>query len=220
MPLAKVFRSINDISNAVPNTMAHYDMNREVFSAFLSADMTPSCPIWEAGGCCSTPGSEILLSTDKRRAEGQSPLPTCESEPLEHAQQRKLLRHIVKARIKATDHVLEIGTGWGSFAILAVQVTGCWVTSITLSKEQKQFAQERIEEAGLTDRITVALRDYRRVKISEGGKKIDKIVSIAMLEAVGEELLEIYFQCVDDLLKEDGIATFLVWFYLPMYHDS
>lgn len=120
----------------------------------------------------------------------------------------KLDRFIDNAKIKSTDHVLEIGTGWGSFAIRAVQRTGCRVTSLTLSREQKELAEIRIAEAGLTDNIEILLCDYRALPIPREGP-YDKIVSIEMLEAVGKEFLRTYFECIDKMLKPDGgIAVF------------
>lgn len=131
-----------------------------------------------------------------------------EKETLEMAQMTKLDRFIDNARIRASDHVLEIGTGWGSLAMRAVQRTGCRVTSLTLSTEQKALAEERIAAAGLTDRIEVLLCDYRALPLPRGehGKErcYDKVVSIEMLEAVGEAWLEKYFECVDKLLKREG----------------
>ncbi len=156
-----------------------------MFAAFLSEDMTYSCPIWRS-------------INDPKSA----------SEPLEEAQQRKLQYFICQAKIKASDHVLEIGTGWGSFAIAAVRTTGCKVTTITLSKEQKVLAEERIAAAGYADHIKVLLCDYRALPTPTGAL-YDKVVSIEMLEAVGREYLDVYFQCVHRLLKpHGGIAVF------------
>ena len=185
--VAGFLRVTNTLSNARLNIAAHYDISNAMFAAFLSPDMTYSCPIWRS------------------RAD-----PLCTSESLEEAQYRKLHRFIDNAKIKSTDHVLEIGTGWGSFAIMAVQQTGCRVTSLTLSIEQKALAEQRIRDAGLQDRITVLLRDYRAMKVPENEqKRFDKLVSIEMLEAVGREFLNTYFECVDRLLKRDGgIAVF------------
>jgi cyclopropane-fatty-acyl-phospholipid synthase len=156
-----------------------------MFAAFLSEDMTYSCPIWRS-------------INDPKSA----------SESLEEAQQRKLQYYICQAKIKASDHVLEIGTGWGSFAIAAVRTTGCKVTTITLSKEQKVLAEERIAAAGYADHIKVLLCDYRALPTPTGAL-YDKVVSIEMLEAVGREYLDVYFQCVHRLLKpHGGIAIF------------
>lgn len=182
--ISSVARSTNTLSNALLNISAHYDISNDMFAAFLSPDMTYSCPIWQ-------------------RHRGFD----YEEESLEEAQITKLCRFIDGARILSTDHVLEIGTGWGSFAIEAVKRTGCRVTSLTLSKEQKILAEERIDAAGFSDRIEVKLMDYRALSVPE--KPYDKIVSIEMLEAVGQEYLATYFGCIDKLLKRDGgIAVF------------
>lgn len=172
------------MSNALLNISAHYDISNEMFAAFLSPDMTYSCPVWKRGFPHDAP-----------------------EETLEEAQITKLQMFINEAHIKSTDHVLEIGTGWGSFAILAAQKTGCRITSLTLSKEQKVLAEERIAKAGLTDRIEVLLMDYRALPVP--AKPYDKIISIEMLEAVGREFLSTYFGCINRLLKKDGgIAVF------------
>lgn len=182
--ISSLARTTNTLSNALLNISAHYDISNDMFAAFLSPDMTYSCPIWKP-------------VTEETESE----------ESLEEAQMTKLYRFIDGARIRSTDHVLEIGTGWGSFAIEAVKTTGCRVTSLTLSKEQKALAEERIRAAGLDDRIEVLLMDYRALPTPE--RPYDKIVSIEMLEAVGQEYLSTYFACIDRLLKKDGgIAVF------------
>ncbi|RYP74059.1 hypothetical protein DL771_003248 [Monosporascus sp. 5C6A] len=146
--------------------------------------MTYSCPIW--------------LPEDN---------PGYDTDTLERAQIRKLHEIVKEAKIKPTDHVLEIGTGWGSFAIEAVKLTGCRVTSLTLSVEQKLEAKERIAAAGLEKNITVLLKDYR--ELSEYSKPFDKVVSIEMIEHVGKDHLPAYFCTVDRLLKRNGgIAVF------------
>ncbi|KAG9536153.1 cyclopropane-fatty-acyl-phospholipid synthase, partial [Aureobasidium melanogenum] len=108
--LSYLLRKTNTLTTARLNIAAHYDISNDMFAAFLSPDMTYSCPIW-------------LPKSDPQSSE----------ETLEQAQMRKLRRFITNAKIKQDDHVLEIGTGWGSFAILAVRETGCRVTSLTLS---------------------------------------------------------------------------------------
>lgn len=184
--ISSLVRQTNTLTNSRLNIIAHYDISNDMFAAFLSPDMTYSCPIW-------------LPKSDLQHTQ----------ETLEQAQLRKLHRFIDNCKIKATDHVLEIGTGWGSFAMLAVKETGCRVTSLTLSKEQKELAEDRIRKADLQDKITVLLCDYRDLPVPPEGKKYDKVVSIEMLEAVGAEYLETYFRCVDNLLKsEGGVACF------------
>ncbi|RDA85124.1 hypothetical protein CP532_1553 [Ophiocordyceps camponoti-leonardi (nom. inval.)] len=182
--LSSLARSTNTLSNSLLNISAHYDISNDMFAAFLSPDMTYSCPVWRP-----------YTKADPH------------DETLEEAQIRKLVRFIKGARIKASDHVLEIGTGWGSFAIEAVRRTNCRVTSLTLSAEQKHLAEKRIRAAGLDDRIEVKLMDYRQLPVSS--TPYDKIVSIEMLEAVGQEYLATYFACVNRLLKKrGGIAMF------------
>src|SRR5690606_716678 len=112
---------------------------------------------------------------------------------------------IRKGHIDETHHVLEIGTGWGGFAIEVVRQTGCRVTTVTISKEQKKFAEERIRRAGLSDRIEVRLSDYREIQ-----GKFDRIVSIEMLEAVGHEFHGTYFAALERLLKPNGLAVIQV----------
>ncbi|KAK1522214.1 cyclopropane-fatty-acyl-phospholipid synthase [Colletotrichum costaricense] len=185
--VSSLARTTNTLSNALLNISAHYDISNDMFAAFLSPDMTYSCPIWKPQSSADDPNEP--------------------EETLEQAQMTKLHRFIDGARIKPSDHVLEIGTGWGSFAIEAVKKTGCRVTSLTLSKEQKALAEERIEAAGFSDRIDVRLTDYRELETP--GRPFDKIVSIEMLEAVGQEFLATYFAQMDRLLKKDGgIAVF------------
>ena len=183
--LTGLLRRTNTMSNARLNVSAHYDISNEMFAAFLSDDMTYSCPIW-------------LPTSHEKSSE----------DTLEDAQQRKLDTFVDNAKIKRTDHVLEIGTGWGSFAMAAVKKTGCRVTSLTLSREQKELAEKRISAAGYTDNIEVLLCDYRALPIPRSGL-YDKLVSIEMMEAVGREYLPTYFECVDKLLKpQGGIAVF------------
>ncbi|CAK7218350.1 hypothetical protein SCUCBS95973_003454 [Sporothrix curviconia] len=189
--LASLARTTNTLSNALLNISAHYDISNDMFAAFLSPDMTYSCPVW------------ALWQQEQEANEDE--------ETLEAAQMRKLDRFIDGAHVKASDHVLEIGTGWGSLAMRAVQRTGCRVTSLTLSREQKTLAEERIEAAGLSDCITVLLMDYRTLaaQAQDAGRTYDKIISIEMLEAVGQEYLATYFRCIHGLLKPDGgIAVF------------
>ena len=182
--ITSIARNTNTLSNALLNIQAHYDISNDMFAAFLSEDMTYSCPIWRP------------RSVKAKREE-----------TLQEAQMTKLQRFIDGAKIKSSDHVLEIGTGWGSFAIEAVRQTGCRVTSLTLSKEQKQLAEARIREAGFADRIQVKLTDYRNLAVPE--RPYDKIVSIEMLEAVGKEFLATYFSHMNRLLKKQGgIAMF------------
>ncbi|GAB7343201.1 hypothetical protein MBLNU457_1268t1 [Dothideomycetes sp. NU457] len=150
--LSYLLRKTNTLTTARLNIAAHYDISNEMFEAFLSRDMTYSCGIW-------------LPKTH----------PKCKEETAQESQERKLRRFITNAKITKNDHVLEIGTGWGSFAILAVKETGCRVTSLTLSKEQKALAEERIAAAGFTDRIEVLLCDYRACPVPRETGCYDKV---------------------------------------------
>lgn len=184
--MSRFGRSRNTLANSLLNAEKHYDISNDMFGAFLSEDMTYSCPIWDVMCGGATAGG-------------------CES--LEDAQQRKLLRFIEGAKLKASDHVLEIGTGWGSFAIEAVRRTGCRVTTITLSKRQLELAEQRIKLSGLSHSIEVKFMDYR--ELSASAERFDKIISIEMIEAVGEAHLGEYFAIIHRLLKRNGgIAMF------------
>lgn len=187
--LSGLYRASNSLSVSLANVSAHYDLSNEIFAAFLSEDMTYSCPVWSS-------------NLGKLQAD-----PEIASALLQDAQVTKLNKIILEARIKKSDHVLEIGTGWGSFAIEAVRQTGCAVTSVTLSIEQKEEAEKRIQAAGFSKKIRVLLVDYRKIPMVENG--FDKVVSIEMIEHVGREHLALYFKCVSGLLnKSHGIAVF------------
>lgn len=126
---------------------------------------------------------------------------------LQTAQLRKLKHILCKADVRQHHKILEIGSGWGSFAILAVQLTGCTVDTITLSSQQQDFTRQRIAELGLEDKIQVHLMDYRNLPAEWEGR-FDRIVSIEMLEAVGKEYLATYFKVVDWALKPaEGVAV-------------
>ncbi|KAL2158662.1 hypothetical protein VTH06DRAFT_4144 [Thermothelomyces fergusii] len=188
-------REGNTAENALLNASAHYDLGNTLFAAFLSADMTYSCPIWAP----VVPRSHGNGSAADSSGAGEE---TDAEETLEAAQLRKIRHVIASARIRRGDHVLEIGTGWGSFAIEAARTTGCRVTTVTLSREQKAWAEEAVRREGLRDRIRVLLLDYRAIPAVPGG--YDKIVSIEMVEAVGKEHLATYFAVVHRLLKREG----------------
>lgn len=153
------------------NIAAHYDLGNEFFQLFLSSDLMYSSALW---------------------ADGDN---------LEMASRRKLEVVCRRLKLRPDDRVLEIGTGWGGFALYAAQRYGCRVTSITISREQHALAVERVTEAGLGDRIDVQLCDYRDVTGC-----YDKLVSIEMIEAIGAEYLDTYFAQLGRLLKPHGLA--------------
>jgi cyclopropane-fatty-acyl-phospholipid synthase len=166
----------NTLSGSSRNIREHYDLSNEFFATILDPSMTYSAALFQS-----------------------------DSHSLEQAQRNKLRAIIEKARISSDDHVLEIGCGWGSFAIEAVRQTGCRVTGITLSHEQLALARERVREAGLEEQIELKICDYRHI---EG--QFDKIVSIEMLEAVGHAGLKPFFQACDKALRPGGRAVIQV----------
>jgi cyclopropane-fatty-acyl-phospholipid synthase len=154
---------------------AHYDLGNELFALFLDPTMMYSCAVFEP-----------------REAT------------LEQASLAKLERICAKLELGPDDHVLEIGTGWGGFAVYAAQRHGCRVTTTTISREQHDYARERVRAAGLADRVTVLLQDYRdRSEIGQHGR-YDKLVCIEMVEAVGWQLLPAFFRRCSELLAQDG----------------
>ncbi len=124
---------------------------------------------------------------------------------LVEAQLAKYERLCQQLRLQDTDHVLEIGSGWGGNAIYMAKKYGCNVTTVTISEEQYRFAKQRIADENLSHKITVQLQDYRFIK-----GRYDKIVSIEMLEAVGANFLDVYFRKCNELLKKNGILAFQV----------
>lgn len=166
----------NNIRNSAQNIEAHYDLSNGFFETFLDTTMTYSSAVFEDFG-----------------------------EPLEAAQYRKIHKMLELADVQASDHVLEIGSGWGTLAIEAVKKTGCRVTTITLSKEQHKLVSDKIASEGLQDRITPLIRDYR---LMEG--QFDKIISVEMFEAVGHENFGTFFKSLDRLLKPGGSVAMQV----------
>jgi cyclopropane-fatty-acyl-phospholipid synthase len=154
------------------NIAAHYDLGNEFFRLFLDVDMMYSSAIFA------------------------SPADT-----LEQASERKLRRICEKLELCTDDHLLEIGTGWGGMALYAAREHGCRVTTTTISARQHALASERVQAAGLGDRVTVLRRDYRDL---DG--RYDKLVSIEMVEAVGHQFLDGYFETCARLLAPGGLA--------------
>jgi cyclopropane-fatty-acyl-phospholipid synthase len=118
---------------------------------------------------------------------------------LAEAQAAKLDRVCRSLALCPSDHVLEIGTGWGGFAIHAASRYGCRVTTTTISQSQRELAQEHVRSAGLSDRITILLEDYRDLRGRYG-----KLVSIEMIEAIGHRQFERFFRCASQLLERSG----------------
>jgi cyclopropane-fatty-acyl-phospholipid synthase len=162
----------NGLLRARRNIAYHYDLGNELFELMLDETMTYSCAVFE------TP--EVTLAEAQR------------------AKLDRICRHL---QLGAADHVLEIGCGWGSFAIRAAQRTGCRVTGLTISAEQARLARERVADAGLSDRVTILEQDYRE---HEG--RYSKVASIEMLEAIGDRQFGTFFAAIDRVLEPGGLA--------------
>ena len=168
------------------NIAAHYDLGNDFFALFLSQDMMYSSAIW---------------ADDDAQDDAATDTAAVEAAALEAASFRKLDRICRKLDLKPGDRVIEIGTGWGGFALHAAQHYGCHVTTTTISREQHARAAERVAAAGLQDRVTLLLQDYRDLDGT-----YDKLVSIEMIEAIGAEFLPTYFDKLGRLLAPDGLA--------------
>lgn len=155
------------------NIQAHYDLSNDFFALFLDASMMYSSAIY-----------------------------TREDMTLEEASYEKCDRLCRKLRLTPKDHVIEIGTGWGGFAIHAAERYGCRVTTTTISEQQYRYACTRVAEKGLTSLVQVVKKDYREL---DG--VYDKLVSIEMIEAVGHQYMPVYFSTINRLLKDDGMCA-------------
>ena len=164
------FKNKNSQHGSKKNIVAHYDLGNDLYSSFLSTEMLYSCAVY--------PEKEATL---------------------EQAQSHKLDLICQQVDLQQGDSVIEIGTGWGAFAIHAATHYGCHVTTTTISDEQHAYVAQKIDELGLEDKITLLKQDYR---LLEG--RYDKLVSIEMIEAVGHEFLPSFFQKCNELLKENG----------------
>lgn len=163
----------NDQSGAKSNILAHYDLGNDMYQRFLDETMMYS--------------SAVYRTPDVSLAD---------------AQQHKLALICQRLQLTAEDHVIEIGTGWGGFAIYAATHYGCQITTTTISDAQYDEAQRRVQAAGLSDKITLLKQDYRELT-----GQYDKLVSIEMIEAVGHEYLPTFFAKCNSLLKPTGLMV-------------
>jgi len=172
-PMQKIMHWLNRNTHqgSKKNISAHYDIGNDLFGLMLDESMMYSAAMFDQPGMT-----------------------------LHEAQLHRLDCVCQKLELKPSDHLLEIGTGWGGLAMHAAKHYGCRVTTTTISKEQYKLAKNRIKEAGLEDSITVLLEDYRHL---EG--EFDKLVSIEMIEAVGHQFYDTYFSKCSQLLKPDGL---------------
>lgn len=163
----------NSEENSRKNIHAHYDLGNNLYEAFLDTNMLYS--------------SALYNNAD---------------DSLEQAQINKMDRLCQQLELKPTDHVVEIGTGWGAMAIYMAEQYGCQVTTTTISEEQHAYAEQKIKERGLENRITLLKEDYRNLTGT-----YDKLVSIEMIEAVGKQFLPSYIKVCESLLRSGGLMA-------------
>ncbi len=163
----------NSEENSRKNIHAHYDLGNNLYEAFLDTNMLYSSALYN-------------------RAD----------DSLEQAQINKMDRLCQQLELKPTDHVVEIGAGWGAMAIYMAEQYGCQVTTTTISEEQHAYAEQKIKERGLENRITLLKEDYRNLIGT-----YDKLVSIEMIEAVGKQFLPSYIKVCESLLKSGGLMA-------------
>jgi cyclopropane-fatty-acyl-phospholipid synthase len=173
-PLRRLLHRLNDntLSGSRRNIAAHYDLGNDFYRLFLDPTMAYSCALFE-------------------RADSS----------LEEASRAKFDLICRKLHLAPEMHILEIGTGWGGFALHAAQHYGCHVTTTTISRQQYDLAAQRIAAAGLGDRVTLLQQDYRTLT-----GQFDRLVSIEMIEAVGHRHLPTFFRACSERLKADGAA--------------
>ena len=171
-PALRIFHWVNrnTRSGARRNIAAHYDLGNDFFSLWLDESMMYSCAIFDS-----------------------------QDASLDEAQRTRLDRVCQQLDLRASDHLVEIGTGWGGLAIHAARHYGCRVTTTTISEQQHALAQQRIDAAGLGDRINLLLEDYRDLQ-----GRYDTLVSLEMIEAIGADQYDTYFAKCADLLHPGG----------------
>lgn len=186
-PLHKAYHLLRDNtkSGAKKNIVAHYDLGNDFYQLFLDPTLTYSAGVFEHADAT-----------------------------MEEASLAKIDRLCEKLDLRPEHHLLEVGTGWGAFAIRAAQTRGCRVTTTTISREQHRLAVERVKAAGLEDRVTVLECDYRDLQ-----GEFDRIVSVEMIEAVGHPYYEEYFKSLGRLLKPDGLCAIQAITIQDQYYD-
>jgi cyclopropane-fatty-acyl-phospholipid synthase len=172
---AHLLRS-NTITGAKKNIQEHYDLSNDFYKLWLDPSMTYSSALW-----------------------------TQDDLTLEEAQREKWKSLAENLELKGTDHLLEIGTGWGGFACFAAKEYGCRIDTYTISKEQHKYAQELFKREGVEHLITLHLEDYRNIQGT-----FDKIVSIEMMEAIGHEYFPTFFKVLHQHLKPQGLVSYQV----------
>ncbi|MGC9423278.1 class I SAM-dependent methyltransferase [Vibrio sp.] len=163
----------NTVGQAKENIEAHYDLGNTLYQTFLDKNMLYSSALYHSA-----------------------------EESLEQAQINKMDRLCQQLQLQPTDHVLEIGTGWGAMAIYMAQQYGCRVTTTTISEQQFAYTEALVKQLGLSDKITLLKKDYRQLT-----GQFDKLVSIEMIEAVGHAYLKSYIQQCNERLKPQGLMA-------------
>ena len=171
-PFLRVLHSLNKntLYGSKKNIAQHYDLSNNFFSLFLDQSMMYSSAIYSK-----------------------------KTDSLEIAAEHKLNVICKKLQLNKSHRIIEIGSGWGGFAIFAAKNYGCHITTTTISKEQYTFVRKKVKEQNLQNHIKVVFKDYRELT-----GKYDKLVSIEMIEAVGHQFYDTYFAKISKLLKEDG----------------
>ena len=187
-PVQRIFHGLrsNTIKGSRENIRAHYDIGNDFFSLFLDETMMYSSAVFE------TP-----------------------TQDLKSASLNKIKTICEKLQLKATDHLVEIGTGWGSLAVYAAKNYGCRVTTTTISTEQFNYAVEQVKKNNLEDKVTVLFEDYRNLTGT-----YDKLVSVEMIEAVGLDKLPVYFEKCSSLLKPDGLMVLQAITIRDQYYEN
>jgi cyclopropane-fatty-acyl-phospholipid synthase len=177
-PLSKFFAKLlhlmtqNTLKGGAKNISAHYDLSNDFFETFLDSSMMYSSAVFKS-----------------------------RNDDLEQASHHKLDIICQKLQLESSDHLIEIGTGWGGMAIHAAKHYGCRVTTTTISEQQYQYVKKKVHDLGLNHKICVIKKDYRELT-----GQFDKLVSIEMIEAVGYRFYDDYFNKCSSLLKADGLA--------------
>jgi cyclopropane-fatty-acyl-phospholipid synthase len=163
--------NMNTVLRAKDNILAHYDLGNDFFQLILDPSMMYSCALYEPSGI-----------------------------DLDEAAKKKIQRICNRLQLKPGDHVLEIGTGWGGFAVYAAQKYGCKITTTTISDKQYAFVKDKIKQLGLENQIELLNLDYRKLS-----GQYDKVVSIEMIEAVGHKYFDAFFNQCNQLVKPEGL---------------
>jgi cyclopropane-fatty-acyl-phospholipid synthase len=210
----------NSVTMSRRNIAEHYDLGNDFYSLWLDPTMTYSSakfqrpnqskPVFkvavaddgeDADGAQSRSAQEALEETSTGATQSIAAAVDCENRfSLQEAQEAKYEALCQKLHLKASDHVLEIGCGWGGFSLYAAKKYGCRITGVTISQAQANWAKEKIASAGLQDQITILVKDYRHVT-----GRYDKIVSIEMLEAVGHQYHSAFFSKCHEVLQPHGL---------------